>query len=1095
MNAPRLYVLVLPIVCLIAVLCSCTSSAPDASDAEPQKGADRLVAQYLQAAHLGAADAASEASQADARRLFRSAAEAELLTQMRAREVAGRLAILDTVVAAAGENLQVLTRLEDVTHAVVGLDSAVRDRVIETVVRPRCAEGVSSGEQLAAARIGIFLQVRDEIPGFAEFAVQRFLAPRSVSEPVSQGTLGRKIEVVFQQLSEQPFEKKYEWLKELMADERVDQYTLIPSDALILDWISRADPDQPVAEYGELMLWLLDHMRYYDPLPAPHVESSQAIEEEKVAAAYLQQAVKRNSQPACAVLQGEQAATRVRRLAVYFPELFGQLPEDFRQQAAAREMGEFLTALEAGSTSDISAAAGEQNRFPLYLARDHLARDQRRRLATAIAERIESNNDVDTAILVNALTEVAVELEPDEVITVLEVLGRSKPAPDTMQYSRLLRQHEQLGSAVSDDAADKMANWIFQQHAGESAPQELFHFVLHAVADRCRPDTAVRLVQYAAEHIQVTHYSWPIAAARIVPVEAATELAEGLVAAAETEQYDSLAMDKLRLAGSLRNADAALRNRAFDTLLQQAQPDPSAGGGSSADRFARERFLRISVSPAVQDILSNWPAEDRQEAVLKLLDLLGAGAALPEALVLADGLLVLAPDWTEDQSAAVLEQLIRLAAEDKQFEEMPKRLDAFLMKANSPNRGKLIEPLLSFVVQEDSLRERHGNQVVVLNLLVAAAQSCSSADACQSVRCVFDLGERYNRCPEDIHIGPFLRHVDASDRESLASDLVQRMQDADTLSCNARLAQAVARLSVDPDTCAAAADRLIDLLAAHVQRPGPGGPGSDDQSAAQLSTPLRLLVQKMATDRAVEQRERLVSVLCHTVYGSDSLPAKPTVKKISGTRVELGNGIVQVIGVPKAMTSPETMTTIMYCVVSLAAASSPDARDAMARSTRGSVYTLPAGTGLKLAEACVAGVLDLAARDWCLMLVGTKMHDDDFPRAYEVAWTAYRRARTKGGFGQCLLTLAERLPAASASSAAEKLLRDYPSESQGRQIMLLRDLAVVLATRLPESQRAELAEIISQRGRPKPVLRRSQTCSPPTTGLPGCVLHWGRASG
>ncbi len=1060
---------------LIAIRTACVAYA-DGHEGDPGN-AQILVEQYLHAARLDQPrDPQAAQTSPGTGHLFRSADETAVLRQIRERTLDERLEILDGIVEAANVHPAVVARVEDVTHAVVALNSETRRRVIEAVVRPRCEDGTPDGEQAAAVRAGVFLQVGDDIPGFAQIAVTRLLEPGPVEEREFQTGLGRNLLLLFQQFPSGPFADQFPYWNALLSDGRVDAAVLRQFDALLLDRLSRADPDHPVSEYGNLLTWFVDHRRVRYPPGAGNAASVDQAEKEQAVVAYLCSAISQNPDSGIACFKGELAALRMEQLATLYPVLLEHLPDKLCRELAVDEMETFLNTLAADATTEMANGEGMeasvkvQTRIPkLYLADSHLESGERRRLAEAILDRMKSCRDSKLRALLGALTHVAGTLSCTEVIGVFEMISPSPFDAEKKPLAVSEHSYRSFGEAVSAEIADEVARWLLEQIQTNEDSRRRYAAALSTVVEHCRPETVVSIAGSFIEQcpLAVSNDVWTavLAVGKAVPPDEATVFAKKLVAAAQDEPEAAIAASKLRLAGALTGADSQVRYEAFEMILRKID-NPEGGRGSTYAGSPRGHLLAGAYSPAIQTVLSDLPPETRQKAFQAILDASPTVFATPESFVLAEGLIAMAQDMSADEATAAFEWLVRLAVGNPQQNQRTLNcVRAFLAKRTSEESPQLIGLLLPSIIRGNFDDKRRSTTTSgVLLVLEAAAQGLSSAGACEATRQMLELTEKYGTRSLIRLFEPFLRRAAPAEGELLAADLVARMRQAEGPNHKVLLGRCVARLGgASQESRAAAADTLIELVTRYVDEELNSKRDLRQKCPFRdVCVPLEELLPKLTEPWAAPRRDRLVKLLCRIVYKSDQLPEAPKLTKLRGTREELGNGVAELLGATKDELSPEMMRAVLYCAASLAIETHPASYEKTADALRRCPGTLPPGDGYRLVRACVGDLARSSSRERCTDLIAAKLAASDVAPVYQVAWSAYCQSRDC--FTLCLKSLAQRFPAESAWSAIREVLREYRAESQEYRRRYLQELVVVLATRLPDSQRRQVEAIAGQEG-------------------------------
>ncbi len=1070
-----------------------TLSASAVTQARP------LVARYLEVTGIYREEDLDTPEEGEGR-LLRSSDETEILKEIRDAEPDARLATLAAMVEAAQRHPAVVKRLDDVTHAVVGLDSAIRSRVIETIVRPRCREATAENEHRAGVRIGIFLQVDDEIPGFTEAAIRVMVETPAAYQAEGRYSGPHRLSVYADRISTEDSLERGRFWATLLRDERLDRNTRRRLDADLLEQLAQAEASQVLPNYEDLWNWFLDRERVIYSSGTFGMDASTVEDREGRCVELFKAAVKENPDVAAGSLAKDQSGRRMGRLIQTYPELFAALPEAVTRQVAEKEKETFLAALEGRYPPETESAEGpgrvsgvgpERSRdrgFPyLRLASEFLSKDERQRLVTAIVEKMKTCEERQLTTLLQRLSAVGTGLTTQQCLAVLELLEPSPFGSEKTEPAVSSSTYRDYVASLPNEAADEVTRWLFERIRGAGKLQSHYRLGLAEAAPGCKPETATVMMKFFCENggAAVSRSLWQAvtAIAEIVPETDAKPLAEKMMATADEQPDAATSIAQMRLAAVLKSADPQLRYRAFEMVLAKTEYDPEIPGRSYYHTDPKGTLLEYHCAPALAAIVAALPRDEQQRAFEKLMATLTGSHVSREALVVVGGLVAVAADLSADDAERACELLARLnAADPRQHRKMPHHVRQFLAARDPEERPRFIKLLLPSVISgKFRIKTYPATGSDVVGLMAWSAKELSSSGARETLDAMYDLLQAQEKGASTLFFFPFLDRIAAKERESLAQQILRRMQQSTVASHAFVFGQSVARVGrdVSDETREAVADRLLDQFEAKLKdlQARNWSVPREELFHQSYCMPLGELLKTMDHEAAAPLRDRLVVILCQVVYQSDSLPANPEIVTVRGHRKDLASEVAQTLGATPAVMSPKMMDTALYCVASLATEIHPVPLKEIFDSLRGCQGTASPGVGVRLAETCLKNAvspyrpaMNIGDREKVMSAAAPKIPDQDVLPVYRVCWDTYRRSADSRGassrvdFGPCLVALGQRLPTEAVWPATQDVLRRWPAETREYHRRFLQQLYATLFGRLPAANRQTVTRLAEQQG-------------------------------
>jgi hypothetical protein len=213
------------------------------------------------------------------------------------------------------------------------------------------------------------------------------------------------------------------------------------------------------------------------------------------------------------------------------------------------------------------------------------------------------------------------------------------------------------------------------------------------------------------------------------------------------------------------------------------------------------------------------------------------------------------------------------------------------------------------------------------------------------------------------------------------------------------------------------------------------------------------------------------------VYESDSLPANPEIVAVEGQREAVASEVAKTLSATRAVMSPETMDTALYCVASLTMETHSASLEDIYDSLRECQGTASPGVGVHLAETCLSKTkslyrprMDSSDFDTIMTIAAPKIPDQDVVPVYRACWDMYRQRADSGGdtsrvhLGDCLIALGPRLPAEAAWLATQDALQRWPTETRQPYRRFLQQLYAALFDRVSEADRRTARRLAEQQG-------------------------------
>lgn len=1037
-----------------------------------------LVERYIEAIGSPADD--GDPSEA-AVRLFRSPAEVESLREIRRVDPAARLAVLSQLVESAEQHPEVIRRMEDAAHAAVGLDLAMRARVIEQVVQPGCQKEADSKPYQAAVRIGMFLRADEEaVPGFGEKALRVLLDTPEADRPDSVYSTLYRLDIYSEGLATvDPVERCRLWAAVLEL-QQLEHTFLRPIDLRLLEQLSQVDAKQVGTDYGALLRWFLRRphriVRARNNLSYGMAVDAE-MEQELRCAKLFEALLKADPQPAVQCLSNDDMGRELGRMKLSFPELFAELPEAEVRVLAQQEKEAFLAALQARRLYKANSEASSKGPQPpgpeadgppdlpdLFLAGDYCTPKDRRELATAIAMEMKTCEKERLLGWVMHLTAVASALKPEECVAALEFLepspfgGEQELAVDAGVYRNFV-------AAMPPEAGDKVTRWLFERIRTSDRPAVQYTFALPECGGDCSGKTATIIVDHVSKnHVMLASgqlWASLAAIAGAVPKADADPMVAKLMAAAQDHPDAITAVVLARLAGLLTNADSGDRYRAFELVLDKTDYHPEKSGGSRRTALVDNQCL-----PAMAAIAAGLDPEDKQKAFGKLMATLTGTSATPEAQVLASGLAAIASDLSTADAERAFGLLVRLSVADRQSHpKMPGHVLAFLEARDREEWPGLIRQLLPRIVTGE-VRDSGSSMSSPSALMRLVASELPSSEIHKL------LGVMYNSLP-DIEraslmelVAPLLDSIPSDNRDLIAQELLGRMQETDNPLHLSIFTQSVARLGrdVSSETRVAMANKLLDdFQAAVIEAQAGNWRDPRRREGRYYCESLRELLSTLDPQDAGLLQDRLVKLLCQIVYQSDSLPEDPKLVRVYHDPQGLAAAVAQMLGQTQATMSPEVVDAILYCMASFGTGLHPASMKKVGSSIERCQGDASPGMAMKFIVEVTKDRSLFRRGEWdqVITIAAPRFPEQDVPAAYSTCWGIYveiAEARNRNPyveFGECLVDMASLLPADAAWSATQMVLKRWPDETNREQRKLLQRLYRALHPQLSDSKQQE----------------------------------------
>ena len=1044
-------------------------------------------------------------------RLLRSSEESKSLGEIRKLDPEARVAVLSQLVEAAAQHPEVVRRVEDATHAAVGLDPAMRLRVIEEIVQPGCQTEASSRQYQAAVRIGMFLRVDEEIvPGFAEKALRVMLDTPEADRPDGVYAMIRRLKVYSEGLSAvDPVERCRLWAA-VLEHQQFDPGFLRPVDNYLLEEFSQLDANQVGSDYAVLLSWFLGRRHKMNRASSPgrlSLAVDAEMEQEIRCAELFEALLKADPQPAIECLSNDELNGKLGRMKFSFPELFAELPQPGLRLLALKEKEAFLAALEARRLYKANAEANSSGPPPrdptlsgppdlpeLRLVGDYCTPDERRELAVAIAKEMKTCDKNKLPGWVMRLTAVASALKPEECVAALEFLDPSPFDSEQKEPAVEFNLYRDFVAAMPAEAGDKVTRWLFERLRTSDKPPAQYAHALPECGGDCSAKTATVIIDYVSNNhgLLASGGLWDslTAIAAKVPKPEADSFVAKLLAEAKDHPDAITSVALARLAGLLTNASSDVRYQAFELVMDKTDYNPEVLG----DRW-RTALVEYNCRPALAAIVAGLDPDDKQKAFDILMATLTGTSATPEAQVLAGGLAAVASDVSNADAERAFAVLVRLNAADRQSHpKMPRHVLAFLEARDHKEWPDLIKQLLPSMMSGE-FRDSSSSTSNPAAILKVAASEIPSSDIQELLKEMYDSLPDLERVASLELVSPLLDRIPPKEREAVAQDLFRKMQGTDNPFHLSVFAQSVARLGngVSSETRVAVANELLDEFKASVNEARTGNSRDPQRKGGRYyCEPLSVLLPTLDPEDAAPLRDRLVKLLCLIVYQSESLPEPPEVVRVYPDPQRLASEVAQILGQTQAPMSPEVMDTTLFCLASFGRESHPVGLKKVCNSINLCQGTASPGVAVNLITELSKDPLPRSMDGWDQIISAAtpKIQAEDLPAFYAACWDAYTRFANPGqrspnvGFGECLIRLGRLLPEDVAWTAIQDVQKLSQQVTIQYHRSVLQRLYSVLYDQLPEDRKQQVEPVLASPGQPNPHSNASRSRRPSRTPTP-----------